>query len=110
MGVNYRAILAVGKEFDSKQEAFDFLDSHKLMSAEDIEYYEDDGSLEECLPCNMDGGCLNYYSGYGFYVGYRIRCNDPESFRKDFEEGLSNWGKAFGGDVPAEVIHFVQVS
>lgn len=109
MGVDYTAILAVGKEFESQSEAFHFLDSHNLLSKSDIEYYEEQG-LEECLPCNMDGGCLNYYSGEGFYIGYRVRCHDPKSFRKDFEEGMENWDKAFGGKEPADIIHTVRVS
>ena len=53
MGVAYTAILAVGKEFESASEAFHFLDSYNLLSADDIEYYEEN-SLDECQPCNMD--------------------------------------------------------
>lgn len=108
MGVDYTAILAVGKEFENESEAQDFLESYNLLSEEDLEAIED-CCLSECLPCNMDGGGLNMYSGYGYYIGYYIRCHDPETFQKDYIEALTNWDKAFGGKEKAEIIHTVRV-
>lgn len=109
MGIDYTAILAVGKEFAYESEALDFLSKYNLLSDEDLEIIEQDGYCEN-LPCNMDGGWLNMYSVYGYYIGYSIRCDSPEHFHSDYLEGLSNWDKAFEGKEKAEIIHTVRIS
>lgn len=108
MGVSYSAILAVGKEFEDRHEAESFLRDNGFLaefSEEDI----DDNGLGECLPDGMGGSILNYYNGYGFYLGFDISCHNPESFAKDFAEGMEEWDKLFP-DTPADVVHTVRVS
>lgn len=108
MGVSYRAILAIGKEFEDRHEAESFLRDNGFLaefSEEDI----DDSGLEECLPCNMDGSMLDYYNGYGFYLGFDISCRSPEKFTQDFREGMAKWNVLFPHS-PAEVVHTVRVS
>ena len=108
MSIDYTAVLAIGKTFESAHEAEQFLRDNDLLkdvSEQDIK----DSCLSECLPDGIDGSCLNCYTGYGFYIGYDVGCRDTESFRKDFESGMEEWERMFP-DTPAEVIHTVIVS
>ena len=108
MSVDYTAVLAIGKEFESASEAEQFLrDNDLLQDVSEQDIY--DSGLSECLPAHLEGSCLNYYTGYGYYIGYGVSCRDTESFRKDFESGMEEWEQMFP-DTPAEVIHTVIVS
>jgi hypothetical protein len=109
MGVDYTAILAVGKEFENESEAAHFLRAYDLLSATDMEGIENGESLSEMLPLKMDGSCLNFYTGYGYYIGYDLRSYDPDSFREDFESAVAKWKSAFEGKEKAEIIHTVMV-
>jgi hypothetical protein len=109
MGVDYNAVIGIGKEFYDKYEAIDFLESHNVLTDEDRNEIEEDG-FSEWLYNNtkVEGRLLNYYSGDYYFVGYELSCGDPESFRKSFEEGMENWDSYFP-DVAPEVIKTVQV-
>jgi len=108
MSVDYTAVLAVGKEFDEQGEAEDFLRENGFLRDVTEEEMEDEG-LTELLPEALQGSCLNYYYGYGFYLGFHISCRDVESFKKNYEEGVEKWDKMFP-NTPAEIVHTVIVS
>lgn len=108
MGVDYDAVLVVGKEFEGADDAVQFLRDNGLLSEVSEGQINDDG-LEEYLPDGMDGGHLNCYTGYGFYIGYGLSCRCPESFQKDFSDGVEMWEKLFPSS-PAEIVHTVCVS
>ena len=110
MGVDYTAILAIGKEFDERSEAEYFLIDNKIVTEEELEEAEGIGEwLWSQNKFKLDGGYLNHYSGNGFYIGFDISCRSPEIFAKDFSEGMEEWDKLFP-NTPAEVVHTVCVS
>lgn len=110
MGIDYHAIVAIGKTFDDKSEAQDYLESANILTEADLDEIEDDG-FEEWLYNNdkIGGQCLNCYSGDYYYIGFDISVRDPESFRKSFEDGMEQWDKLFPSD-PPDVIKTVRVS
>lgn len=113
MGVDYTAVLAYGKEFDEAYEVVEFLTERNVLTREEIDEMEGEGDSyisEICyshasLP-NCD--CLNAYSGYGYYLGFKISCRSPEEFEKSFNEAKEKWAAMFPND-PAEIIHTVRV-
>lgn len=116
MGVDYTAILAIGKEFDNDGagEIVDFLVGHNILSGDDLGLLETEGDsyIQEILYDREDGlecSCLNLYSGYGYYLGFGVSCQSPELFEKTFKEGMRMWQEMFP-DVPAEIINTVRVS
>lgn len=108
MGVNYSAVIAIGKEFDDKYEAQQFLEDNGILSEKDLEEIDEEG-LSEWLYNNdkIGGGRLNYSGDY-YYVGFDLSVRDPESFRKSFEEGMEQWDKLFPND-PPDMIKTVRV-
>lgn len=110
MGVDYNAVIAIGKTFDGKYEAQDYLESAGVLSEKDLEEIDEDG-FEEWLYNNdkIGGQCLNCYSGDYYYIGFEISVRDPKSFRKSFEDGMEQWDKLFPSDSP-DVIKTVRVS
>lgn len=109
MGVDYRAVIGIGKEFESTSEVVDFLEQHSLLTDEDQEVIEDEGVEEWGYSSGkVEVVCLNCYSGNYYFVGYELSCRDPESFRKSFEEGMENWDKLFPNEAP-DMIKTVRV-
>jgi hypothetical protein len=111
MSVDYSAIVAIGKEFDDKYEAQNFLESNGVLSEEDLTEIEEGDGFEEWLYNNdkIGGQCLDCYNGDYYYVGFDISVRDVESFRKSFEEGMEQWDKLFPSIVP-DVIKTIRVS
>lgn len=106
MGTSYTAVLAVGKEFESKRELREFLDEHGKLENYSEEELDD---ITECVPNSMQADCLDLYTGYGYYIGRRISSAGPVDFKRDFDLGMANWEKEFPG-VPASIIHTVRIS
>jgi len=108
MGVDYRAVIAIGKTFNDKYEAQEFIEQHLNLSDEEQEYLDE--SLEEFLYNNayVDGGCLNLYTGNYYYIGHDISCLSPATFKHTFEKGMDYW-KANFPNVEPEVINTVMV-
>ena len=102
MGVNYTAVLAIGKEFENEREAEEFLREVGLMT-------DEDESIDSWLPGNLVGQGLDLYSGYGYYIGYNLRPTNPDKFSKDFESAIAAWEKLFKGKAEAEIIHTVRI-
>ena len=102
MGVDYTAVLAVGKEFENESEALDFLHSTGAMK-------EDEDDIDAWLPGSMNARSLDLYSGYGYYIGIDLRPSDVEGFRKNFEDAVAEWDAVFKGKADAEMIHTVRI-
>lgn len=101
MGVDYRAVVGIGKEFDSEYEILEFLEANDVLDDEDREFIEADGLSEWGYGQNkVEVVCLDCYGGNYYFLGYEMSCNDPESFQKSFDEGMSNWNKYFPNDAP----------
>jgi hypothetical protein len=114
MGVDHTAILAVGKLFDYADEVVDFLrDNNQLSEGDEEALVEEGNSFISEILYDREGGlecsCLNLYSGYGYYLGFRISCKNPDEFRRTFEEGERLWHAMFPNDSP-EIIKTVRVS
>lgn len=109
MGVDYRAVIGVGKTFDDKYEAGAFLERSGILTDEDREQIEEDG-LNEWGYNNgkVEVECLDCYRGDYYFVGYELSCADPESFLKSFEEATENWDKLFPNDA-ADMVKTVKV-
>jgi len=110
MGVDYNAVIAIGKTFYDKDEAQEYLMSANILSETDIEEIEVDG-FEEWLYNNgkINGECLNCYTGDYYYIGFDISVCNPETFRKSFEEGMKQWNQLFPSVAP-DVIKTVRIS
>ena len=106
MGVNYRAVVAIGREFYDTGEAKDFIRNNMKLNEDDEELLSD--SLGEFLETGV-GGCLNLYTGEHWYVGFDISCRSPEAFEKSFNDGVKTWKEMFP-DEEFEIINTVCVS
>lgn len=106
MGVDYRAVIGIGKEFECKSEIVDFLEAHNVLADEDREGIEEHG-IEEGQD-KVEVVCLDCYSGNYYFVGYELSCSDPESFRKSFDYGMECWKSYFPSLAP-DMIKTVKV-
>ena len=113
MGVDYKAVLVVGQEFESASEVVDFLRERLALSEEDEQEIEDRGNgVIQDLFCGGNEElyctCLNAYSGYGWVVGYQLNVRDALAFAANTELAFLRWDTKFPGTVP-DVIHAVKV-
>ena len=101
MGVDYRAVIGIGKEFECTSDIVDFLEANNVLTDEDRDVIEEDGVTEWGYGNNtVEVVCLDCYSGGYYFVGFELSCNDPESFRKSFEDATEQWSKLFPNDAP----------
>lgn len=110
MGVDYRAVLYVGKYFDTREEAEEFISDHFELYEEDLEVIEEDG-LEEWAHSrtDIDIESLDCYTcDTPYAVGYSLSA-DADTFKQQVDDGISKWKKLFY-DVPYEIIHTVAFS
>lgn len=103
MGTSYTAVLAVGKEFESSDEAEDFLEAAGLLTEEMV-----DEGLQECALEGLTFESLDLYTGGYYYLGIQLNPRDVEGFRKAFEDATSLWDGYFP-DAPADMIHTVRI-
>ena len=110
MSTNYYAIIAIGKEFDSKSEVIDFLEEHNILDDENRDQIEDIGLVEwlDCNDKNVYGQLLNYYSGDYYYVGYPLSTSNPDAFKESFDKARIDWEHKFP-HVDPDMIKTVQV-
>lgn len=109
MGIDYRAVLAVGKEFDDDSEVEDFVRANLTLTEEEEEILDEDGITEALynrgdLKCE----CLNAYHGSGFYLGFKLNPRNVERFAEDVSDAINKWNALFPND-EAEIIHTVMV-
>lgn len=109
MGVDYRAMLYVGQEFETGREAENFLEKFVTLSEEDQKVIDEEG-IEEFLYCHeeLEGDTIDCYSGYGFVLGIELSCRNPETFAERYNEAIATWKKYFG-DETFNLIHTVKV-
>lgn len=116
MGFSTTAVLAIGKDFDYKEDMFEFLKTHKLITAEQLKLLNNSEDWE----CDLydfinitlalpDFQCLNYYSDEEYYVGYKLSVHNiianPEKFAQDVNKATENWKALFSSN--PSVIHRV---
>ncbi len=111
MGIDYNALLYVGKLFDSQGEAENFIKDANFLSETDKEELEELG-LSEFLATypHLGGESIDSYSGYGFIVGYELSfyVYEPETYLAAYKESVRDWYELFK-DVKPEIIHEVKV-
>lgn len=107
MSIDYSAILAVGKVFDTTQEAMRFLQQNGFeITDEEMEMM----AIDDYVPTGMIYGDLNCFTGAGgYYLGFPIRCSSIKVFVEDFKNGKFYWDTLFTND-PADIIHEVVIS
>lgn len=111
MGVDYSAVLFVGQVFEDREEAVEFLKESGFLLEQEYERIEEgEDCLEDVLydKKNLQGFCLNAYTGYGFIIGYSLSCSDPEAFKESFDKGVTSWNETFPSS-PCKVIREVHV-
>lgn len=108
MGVDYTAVIALGKEFTSEDEAVKFIRDAGLLT-EDLEDEIEDYGLQECTPHDLTFQSLDLYSGGYYYLGFPLKAGDPEKFRVSLNSAIENWNKLFP-NYPARVINTVRYS
>lgn|SRR5574343_1002207 len=113
MGVSYRPVLYVGKEFEDQNEAKDFYSKFYDYTEEDIEYIEEESFSEFCysLENGLSGEILNCYNGYGFVFGIDIGSSvrQPDLFNSKVQDAIAKWEELFGNE-PFSIVHTVRVS
>ena len=110
MGVDYKPVLGIGKEFGESYEVVDFLAKHRLIYDKDTEAIEADG-IEEFMNNHRSGLSvegLNAYTGYGYFVGFPFYVQDVSGIQEKLDKTLESWYKVFP-DEDCEVVHTVMV-
>lgn len=111
MGVDYTAVLMVGKEFESPGEAADFMRSHGLDVPGDDDEAMEDGLAEFLYSGSIEGlnfKLLNYYSSWdGGILGWDLNVSPPEKFAEQVGNLLQRWKTLFNED--ADIVHTVKV-
>lgn len=111
MGVDYRAMIYVGKAFEDSSEAEQFIRDN-VGFTEDEEELIKECDLQELVygenRFNLGGDMINCYSGYGFILGTELSVADPEKFAEQYHEAVSKWNKLFP-EHPAKLIKEVKV-
>lgn len=111
MGIDYNALLYVGKLFEYAEEAEVFIKKANFLSETDKEELEQTG-LSEFLGTypHLGGESIDSYSGYGFIVGYDLSSYvyEPETYLAAYKESVRDWYELFEGVKP-EIIHEVKV-
>lgn len=112
MGVDYSAVLYVGKEFENQSEAKDFYERFFTLSEGEQQFIEDESFSEFCygLDSGLSGETLNRYNGYGFIFGIDIGSSirKPEQFAESVSNAIAKW-KELILDVEPEIIHTVRI-
>lgn len=106
MSVDINPILAVGLEFASVQEAFEYLVDHKVLTEEQIDLVNDKGYryIYEFALDGLTCAMMDHYSGEGdHYIGYDLTGGDFTQFRDSLNAAFHKWNLKFG-DIP-EVIN-----
>lgn len=112
MGVDYTAVLMVGRDFDSAEEAADFLRRHGVeIPGNDSEEMEA-GLSEYLYSTNLMNGLdferLNYYSSWdGDVLGWHVSTSEPEKFLSAVSEAIGRWKTLFNEE--SYIIHTVKV-
>ena len=103
MGVNYTALLYLGKEFDSKEEAEEFYELHFPVSYVEEKNMPDFEGFSEFIydHPSLSGTCTNYYVSnrpfiLGFDLGQYVR--QAHLLPNIINDKAEQWWKMFGGE------------
>lgn len=112
MGVDYKAILIVGKRFDEIGEVVDFLNGHNVLTEEEKQEIEEcgDGIILDMFYGSGDEllcECLNAYSGDDYVLGYNLDVRDAAAFAVNTQLSIAKWESWFGTE--PDVIHAVKI-
>ena len=112
MGVDYRALLYVGKKFADQHEAKDWYEKFVDISEEDQKIIEEEG-FSEYLSIHKDisGEFTNYYySPSPMVLGIDLSriVHKPELLAFGVVKAIETWKKTFGEE-PYEIVHTVKV-
>lgn len=110
MGVDYCAVLYIGKEFDEDCDAEYFVRKHFTLTSEDEEFIEEE-NLNEWLynQEDFDSEILNYYArNTPIVIGYDLGHPKPETFQQKVKEAVEKWEAKFPNE-KWEIIHTVKV-
>lgn len=109
MSTNYRTIVFVGKMFESKNEAFDYLKEKNFFNektSSEIEVLkekleEDEISLSEMVSptCQLRLEYVNYFTCEGFFIGYELSLyqmlENYDLFLVEKEKSFKRWYETF---------------
>jgi hypothetical protein len=103
MAVDYDAFLGIGRRFNSKREALEFVASEFPLSDEQVEEFD---QYEEITDVDVIIKCLDHYGGDDYFVGFEIGGADADSLRDSVIDADEAWKAAFP-HVQSRVIHAV---
>lgn len=112
MGVDYRAVLVVGKRFDGVGEVVDFLNQHNILTEEERQEIEEcGGGIIQDMFYGSGGEltceCLNAYSGDDYVLGYKLDVRNAQAFAMNTDLSIAKWESKFGTE--PDVIHAVKI-
>ena len=114
MGVSYSVVLYLGREFESEDEAIDFVRENINLSNEDENTISDEGLTEWLSEQKiLSGTLLNYYvhpSCSGFVLGVDLKSyiKDPYDFKNKYYIAEDTWKELFK-DQEFNLIHTVKI-
>lgn len=102
MGVNYTALLYLGREFDSEEEAKEFYLEYIPVTDEEARVIAEDG-LEEFLSFHpaLSGTKTNYYTNKStFVLGFDLRqwVRHAHLLPNIINDKVEQWRAMFGGE------------
>lgn len=92
MGVDYNAFLGIGKRFNSKQKAVEFLQEFAKLDDGQIEDMLDGGYA---LPTFLQLKCLDCYNGDDWFVGFPANSDAPDVLSDDVASSAEIWDALF---------------
>lgn len=109
MGIDYDAILMLGKQFGDAEEATEFIKEHSTLSKNTLQKIESEGLEDWCYNHNvLCGYTLNCYSGEGFILGFNDLGYIVEGLKQDLDKCQEKWLKLFP-NVEPEIICEVRI-
>lgn len=107
MSVNYSAVFGVGVEFETTEEARDWLSTKGFECTDEQINYHGFEDAYEILPDGVIIECLNCYTGEGWAVYAPIYVWEIKTLAERFTNAVNKWREAFGEE--PETIHTVRV-
>jgi hypothetical protein len=111
MGVDYDPVLMVGKEFDSPEEAAEFLREHGIDLPDENSAEMEDGLGEYLYGNDLHGLEWQRYNAYsswdGGWLGWSPSVEEIDKFSNQVNEFRQRWKDLFGEE--SSLIHAVKI-
>ena len=107
MSVDYSAVFGIGKEFETTEEAREWLASKGFECTDEQIDYHGFTDAYEILPDGVIIECLNCFTGEGWAVYNHISVWEIKTLAERFTNAVNKWREAFGEE--PETIHTVRV-